>query len=230
MKGYGQFCPVSKCAEILGERWMLLLVRELLMGSTRFTQLKRGLGRISPSVLSDRLRTLEDNDIIYREPSPGEGYEYHLTECGRALKPVIDAAGLWGYHWIRTAYSAEDLDVDLLMLDISRRVRLDKINARRAVIEFEFTDLQKPFRSWWLLIEDGSAETCHDHPGRPADLVLRCTMETMARIWMGRLDLAGARRNGLLKVEGSRRLSSNLGTWLSQSYVAELARSTNSAE
>jgi DNA-binding HxlR family transcriptional regulator len=222
MRGYGQFCPVAKSAEILGERWMLLLARELLMGSTRFKQLQRGLGRISPSVLSDRLKRLEENDIIYRERT-GDGWEYHLTDCGRSLKPVVDAVGLWGYRWLRSEIAAEDLDIDLLMLDISRRLRVDRIRGEQAVIEFEFTDVSDRYRTWWLLIEGDEVELCYDHPGRKVSLKLRSRLETMAQIWMGRLSIASARRNRLLEVEGERRLSGNLTEWLSRSYVAELA-------
>lgn len=226
MKGYGQFCPVAKCAEILGERWMLLLIRELLMGSRHFAQLKRGLGRISPSVLSDRLKTLEEHDIIYREASGGDGHEYHLTECGRALKPIIEAAGLWGYRWIRDSFRAEDLDVDLLMLDISRRLQPDRIQGDRAVIEFDFQDLESSYRNWWIMVEGDNVELCYEHPGRAVDLTLRCNLETMARIWMGRLEVATARRNKLLQIEGSRRLLGNITAWLSRSYIAELASTT----
>ena len=222
MKGYGQFCPVSKAAEILSERWMLLIIRELLMGSTRFTQLQRGLGRISPSVLSDRLRRLVDNDVIFRERT-ADGWEYRVTECGMALKPVIDAAGLWGYRWLRNEFAAEELDIDLLMLDISRRVRTDRIRGEQAVIEFEFTDVSGRYRLWWLLVDGGEAELCLDHPGREVNLVLRATVETVARIWMDRLSVATARRNKLLEIQGERRLRSNLSEWLSQSYVSELA-------
>ncbi len=222
MQEYGQFCPVAKCAEILGERWMLLVIRELVMGSTRFSQLRRGLGRISPSVLSDRLKALEEYDIIYRVQS-GAGWEYHLTESGKALKPIIEAAGLWGYRWIRESFAAEDLDVDLLMLDISRRLRADQIRGGQAVIEFEFTDLSGRYRQWWILVEGKSVELCYSHPGRTVDLLLRCELVVMTKIWMGHMTIAAALRNGLLHVDGSRRLTANLPAWLSQSYITELA-------
>ncbi len=222
MKGYGQFCPVSKTAEILGERWTLLLVRELLMGSTRYGQLKQGLGSISPSILAQRLRMLEDQEIIYRE-SRGDGTSYHLTERGMALKPIIEAAGLWGYRWIRDSFSQQDLDVDLLMLDISRRLRPDQIRGQRAVIEFEFTDLEGRYRTWWVIVEGDAVELCYDHPGREVDLRLSCRLETLARIWMAKLEIAAARRKGLLQMEGSKRLTSNISAWLTRSYIADLA-------
>lgn len=222
MRGYGQFCPVAKTAEILGERWMLLLVRELLMGSTRFGQLKQGLGSISPSMLTNRLRTLEEYDIIYREKS-ADGHSYHLTERGAALKPVIEAAGLWGYRWIRDSFEEEDLDVDLLMLDISRRLQTDKIRGRKATIEFEYSDLDSRYRNWWLIVDGEDVELCYDHPGRSVDLTIRCKLETMTRIWMGELEIASARRSNLLQVEGARRLAKNLSSWLTRSHIAQLA-------
>ena len=224
MKGYGQFCPVAKCAEILGERWTLLLVRELVSGSTRYAELRRGLGSISPSVLADRLKTLEREGIIYRKKISGESkHEYHLTEAGRALGPVIEAAGVWGYRWLRQDIDPEDLDVDLLMLDISRRLEPEQIRADNAVIAFEFTDLNGKYCCWWVLVDDNDVELCFHHPGRKVDLSLRCSLETLSLIWMGRLTIATARREKLLDVKGSPILSANLPDWLNKSRIAEAA-------
>ena len=121
---YNQFCPVAMAAEVLCSRWTLVLLRELVVGSTRFNELRRGVPRMSPALLSKRLRDLEAAGIVSRSPVPGEPdvFEYRLTAAGRDLKPVIEAVGVWGQRWIETEASLKNLDPNLLMWDMRRNI------------------------------------------------------------------------------------------------------------
>lgn len=225
MKSYGQFCPVAKAAEIISERWTLLILRELLMGSVRFSDLRRGLGTISPSVLTQRLHALEDHGIVVRKGSrrPSDRPEYHLTEAGRAMLPIIEAAGVWGYRWLRETLGKEDLDVDLLMLDMSRRIRTDRMRYPDAVIEVHFTDVEPAYRYWWLVVQNRVVDLCYDNPGRTPDIKLASTLSTMTQLWMGRTTIADARRRRILEVSGARDMISSMPEWFVGSYVAEIA-------
>jgi len=114
--GYNQFCPVSMAAEIICSRWTLLVLRELVMGSTRFNELRRGLPNMSPALLSKRLKELEAAGIVTRGVAEreGGGREYHLTEAGAELRPIIEAIGVWGHRWVTTEATLKNLDANLL--------------------------------------------------------------------------------------------------------------------
>lgn len=109
---YGQFCPVAMAAELVCTRWTPLVLRELLAGSTRFNDLRKGVPRMSPALLSRRLKELEEAGIIERrgEP-PSGGRDYHLTQAGRDLWPVVEALGIWGQRWLETRVRAGRLQL-----------------------------------------------------------------------------------------------------------------------
>jgi len=151
---YRQFCPVAMAAEILCTRWTIVLLRELVAGSTRFNDLRRGIPRMSPALLSQRLKELESAGVVYRAPSSTEPgiFEYRLTEAGRELTPVIDAFGIWGQRWVETEPSLQNLDVGLLMWDMRRNLNPEPMPRRRSVIQFLYPELSPALRSWWLLV------------------------------------------------------------------------------
>jgi DNA-binding HxlR family transcriptional regulator len=183
---YGQFCPVAKALELLAERWTLLIIRELLMGSRRFNDLRRGVPLVAPSVLSQRLRTLADGGIIVRErASDGRSYEYRLTPAGEELRPLVVQLGTWGQRWSRSRMEAHDLDASLLMWDIRRNLHIDKLPQQHGVIYFEFPDAAKGLRRWWLVIDEGDVDLCLQDPGREVDVSLSTSVRTMTQIWMG---------------------------------------------
>src|SRR3990172_1670046 len=143
MKGYGQFCPVAKAAEVLGDRWTLLVVRELLCGSRHFNDLRRGVPLMSPSLLSQRLKQIERAGIIEREPDRQnkQGMVYQLTAAGHELTPVVMMLGNWGKRWARSDLKREDLDPALLMWDMHRRLNTENLPTQRTVLQFEFRDV-----------------------------------------------------------------------------------------
>jgi DNA-binding HxlR family transcriptional regulator len=217
---YNQFCPVAMAAEILGTRWTLVLLRELIAGSTRFNDLRRGLPRMSPALLSKRLKDLEIAGIVTRAQVSGEPdlFEYRLTEAGRDLKPVIESVGGWGQRWIETEVSLENLDPNLLMWDMRRNINPSPMPQRRNIIQVIFTDLKEAQRNWWFIVQpDQEVDLCSVDPGFDVDLYLSTDLRTMTKIWMGYTTIARTKEQGSLIVTGSRELERNLESWLSLS-------------
>jgi DNA-binding HxlR family transcriptional regulator len=158
-KGYGQFCPVAKGAEVLAERWTPLVVRELLEGSTRFNDLHRGVPLMSRSMLSLRLKQLEDVGVVTRT-SGGQTTEYHLTEQGREFAPIIHMLGEWGQRWYRTNFGDDELDVSLLMWDIHRKVHPEFFPPGRTTVQFNFAGVPTGRRQWWLVSATSEVDVC----------------------------------------------------------------------
>ncbi|HWQ40257.1 MAG TPA: helix-turn-helix domain-containing protein [Burkholderiales bacterium] len=224
MARYGQYCPIAKALELLGERWTLLIVRELLMGSRRFNELRRGVPLMSPSMLSQRLRTLTEAGVVVREAgSSTVTPEYHLTPAGEELRPLILQLGTWGQRWSRSTMAANDLDASFLMWDIRRNVRADKLPERRTVIYFEYPDAKKTMRRWWLVVDRGEVDLCLEDPGFEVDVMIGASLATMTRVWMGDLPLGEARAAGLVKILGARHLARSVGDWLGLSPFASVA-------
>jgi DNA-binding HxlR family transcriptional regulator len=218
---YGQFCPIAKAAEVIGERWTLLVVRELLSGATSFSELQRGLGQISPSVLSSRIKTLVDVGIIELLPSgAGAARGYRLTQAGAELAPTIESIGIWGRRWVRSRMNRDELDVELLMLHIQRSFDAGAFPQQDAVVAFVFQDLHGAARRWWLLIARGEAELCAVALGRSADITLSCRLRTLAEVFNGDLTLAEALDSGRLAADGSPKLARSLPRWLRLSPFA----------
>lgn len=222
---YNQFCPVAMAAEILCSRWTLILLREFIVGSTRFNELRRGVPRMSPALLSKRLKDLETAGILSRAHVPGEPdmFDYHLTEAGRDLKPIIEAVGVWGQRWIETEASLKNLDLNLLMWDMRRNINPTPLPRRRSVIQVIFSDLREAQRNWWLIVKpDRETDLCSVDPGFDVDLYLATDLRTMTEIWMGYATIAQAKDGGKLIITGNRQLESDLGTWLRLSSFAKV--------
>jgi DNA-binding HxlR family transcriptional regulator len=220
---YQQFCPVAMAAEVLCTRWTVVLLRELVAGSTRFNDLRRGVPRMSPALLSQRLKELEGAGILRHTPSATEPtiLEYRLTEAGRELEPLVAAFGVWGQRWIAREASLRHLDVRLLMWDMRRNLDPRPMPARRSVIQFQFTDLPAKQRSWWLLIAPGTAvDLCSVDPGFDVDLYATTDVRTMTAIWMGADTVRSALGAGSLVLTGDRRLASDMQAWLGLSPFA----------
>ncbi|MDX1632706.1 MAG: winged helix-turn-helix transcriptional regulator [Thermoanaerobaculia bacterium] len=215
---------MAQASEIVAERWTPLILRELLCGSERFNELKRGLPRISPSMLSRRLDQLEGEGLLERREDE-EGPRYHLTPAGEELRPVVEALGRWGKRWLPTELDPEDLDPSLLMWDLQRRVDPGELPEERVVVRFHYPDAEKPFRRWWVLLGPDEVDLCLKPPGYSVDLSVQCDVETMVRIWLGDLDLASAMAEGRLELEGPEDLRRRFSDWLGLSMFAEVRRS-----
>lgn len=215
-KGYGQFCPVSIAAEVLSERWTLLVLRELLAGSTRFNDLHRGVPLMSASLLSQRMRDLEGAAVIERRPLPsGKGYSYHLTESGKALEPIITGIGLWGTKYMRTHYSPENLDPSLLMWDMRRGIRGDMLPPGKIVIQFDIPDAPVQKQHYWLIKEEsGEIDLCLFDPGFPVSLVITSELANLTRVWMGNIEVETAVRTQQIVLEGDQRVRMSFYDWI----------------
>ncbi|KPQ21513.1 MAG: transcriptional regulator, HxlR family [Rhodobacteraceae bacterium HLUCCA24] len=220
---YRQFCPVAMAAETLCTRWTVVLLRELVAGTTRFNDLRRGVPRMSPALLTKRLRELEAAGILERgscENAP-DVQEYRLTRAGRDLQPVIEAIGLWGQKWVEAEPSLENLDPGLLMWDMRRNLNTDPVPARRTVIEFIYPELRAAERAWWLIVDtDRSVDLCNMDPGFDVDLYVSTDLRTMTEIWMGLSTVARAKRSDKLNLIGRDDLARDMQTWLGLSPFA----------
>jgi DNA-binding HxlR family transcriptional regulator len=224
---YRQFCPVAMAAEILCTRWTVLVLRELVAGSKRFNDLRRGVPRMSPALLSQRLKELEAAKVISRKPSVSESgvFEYHLTAAGRELEPLVQGFGVWGQRWIEAELSLQHLDAPLLMWDMRRNINPDPMPGRRVVIQFQYRELPANQRSWWLLVDrEADVDLCAIDPGFDVDLYVSTDLRTMTAIWMGMDTVRAALRAERLLLTGDRQLAASVETWLSLSPFAKERR------
>lgn len=220
---YKQFCPVAMAAEILSTRWTIVLLRELIAGSTRFNDLRRGVPRMSPALLSQRLKDLEKAGIVEKISSATErsAHEYRLTEAGQDLRSVIESIGVWGQRWVDADLTLENLDPSLLMWDMRRNLDPTPIPLERNVIEFHYTDLPSSQKNWWLIVEPtGNVDLCSVDPGFEVELYIQTTLRTMTSIWMGLSTVSTELGKNSLALDGCQKLTSNMQTWLGLSPFA----------
>jgi len=223
-RGYGQFCPIALAAEVVAERWMPLVIRELLCGSVRFNDLHRGVPRMSSALLAQRLRELQFAGIVERRTVGG--VEYHLTAAGRELYPVIEKMGLWAQRWLRRdLVDTANLDPDLLMWDIRRNVvARAPSRSRRFVAEFRLTGVPISRRCYWLVFERGVVDLCYRNPGFDVDLVVNAGLRVLTQIWLGHVPIDQAIRDGRLRLEGARGEVSAFRSWFALSMFAAAGR------
>jgi DNA-binding HxlR family transcriptional regulator len=224
---YGQFCPVAKTAEILGEKWTILIIRELLMGATRFNQLQRGLNLISPTLLSSRLDKLEDLGLVIKKKSSSlKGYEYFTTKSCKELLPVIKMMGEWGMMWTFSSVTDDDYDMELLMLYLERSISTDDLPDGETTIKFKFVDLDKNAQ-WWIVVHDGKKDLCMKDPGKEVDVYITTDVPTMIDVWMGQASYRGAEKNGEMKIIGHKLLTKKVNSWLKDSLFKGLPMASN---
>ncbi|WP_274627931.1 winged helix-turn-helix transcriptional regulator [Arvimicrobium flavum] len=221
--GYGQFCPVSMASEILCTRWTTLVVRELLCGSTRFNDLRRGVPKMSPALLSKRLKQLERAGVIRSERSSGAP-EYRLTEAGEELRPLILGIGVWGQRWVESQVTLRNLDPSLLMWDMRRNLNPDPLPPRRCTIQFLYPEAPRAQQNWWLVVDGRTVDLCGFDPGYDVDLLVKSSLRAMTAIWMG---LSGVRKEldaGHIELDGDPKIATAMQNWLGLSSFAGESR------
>ena len=222
VRGYGQYCPVARGAEVLGDRWTLLIVREMLHGVCRFNELERCLPGISRSVLAQRLRHLQKVGLVSRGDEPRTA-EYHLTPAGADLRPVLQTLGDWAVTWAFGDPDPAELDPDLVVRWISRHLARDRLPQRRVVVGFEV--LGRSTRRYWLVVEADDVSICRHDPGFPTDVAFRCDAETLYRVYLGDLSLSQAQRAGRLELSGDAATVRQAPAWFAWSTFAPAVRS-----
>lgn len=219
---YGQFCPIAKATEIIGEKWTILIIRELLMGGSRFSELQRGLSQISPTLLSKRLESLTQSGLVLKKRIPGQkGFEYFPTKSCLELLPIIRTLGDWGMRWARSNLTEKDYDVELLMVYLKRSIDPGKLIGKENVIRFKFTDIKK-YPNWWLVVMGEEIDICIKDPGKDIDVYFTTSVKTMADIWMGDNNYRKAQREGTLKIVGNTALTQNITSWMSNSIFKDI--------
>jgi DNA-binding HxlR family transcriptional regulator len=217
-KGYGQFCPVAKAAEVIGDRWNPLVLRELLSGSRYFNDISRGVPLMSRALLTQRLKELENAGVmVSHEKTTGQGYEYVLTPAGEALRPVIDAMAAWAHQWGGRHIAPEDLDDALLMWATKHHIHLEIDPSQKIVLQFNFRGLtkgRKTQRSYWVVMEAGEVDMCLKDPGFAVDVFISADLSAFTHVWMGYAPLDLALKQGKIALEGDRDLVRQVHGWL----------------
>ena len=219
---YNSFCPVAKAMDLLGERWTLLIVRELLNGGSRFSELQRGLPSISPTLLTKRLAQLEKEGLVYKKRVKGQrGNEYHPTQACQELFPVIEQIGVWGMQWARHQLTEDDFDLELLMLYMERSIRPEKLIGDETIIRFSFNDVAD-YNHWWIIASKDELDVCVHDPGKEVDVYINTTVRTMSELWMGDIGYKQAQADGSLKLVGPKALTRSIESWIEPSIFAGL--------
>lgn len=217
---YGQFCSFARALDLLGERWTLLIVRELLCGSSRFNDIRRGIPRISRTMLSARLRDLADSGLISRS-AERNGPAYELTKEGQELAGIVRELGTWGQRWLPRTLPREQLDADTLLWDMRRRVRMDELPATPIVVRIEVSDARRRAAIRFLLLRRAEVSICSTNPGFPEELRITASLRTLTAWWRGDVSLSEARAEGML-VEGRREWVRAFPKWFERYLFADV--------
>lgn len=220
--GYGQFCPVSKASEVLCQRWTPLILRELLVGSTRFNEIRRGVPTCSPALLSKRLRELEAAGVIERDPTSSS---YLLTAAGKELFPLIQGLGEWGQRWVRSTYGNDELDPGLLLWDVRRFLDAGGLGAGRKVVRIVFPSMPARRRYYWVVLDGRDVDLCLTDPGMDVDATIQADLRALTQVWMGDTRFEDALKDGRIILTGPKSLTREIPRWFGQHPVlAQVAR------
>lgn len=220
MRTYAQYCPIVRAVEVVGERWTLLILRDMLIGARRFNEIARGLPGISRALLSRRLRQLEAAGLVVKLEA---GYE--LTPAGEDLRPLVFGLAEWGARHVFGDPRPEELDPEVLMWWMHGRIDTSEVD-RRAVVQVDVTDRRRLF---WLVIEPGDVSVCYADPGFEVDAVMAADLASLYRMWEGEIDLLSAVRDGTIELRGARWIVRGLPRWFMYSEVAPIVRATHGA-
>jgi DNA-binding HxlR family transcriptional regulator len=207
-KGYGQFCPVAKAAEVFAERWTPLVLRELFAGATLFNEIHKGVPLMSRTLLAQRLRELEADGIVACGPKlGGRGHVYRLTPAGEAFLPLLEALSLWGQTWGQARLADGDCDPGLLIWAIRRHADRAMLPERRLTARFDLRNVPRgrtALQRWWLVLARDDVDVCIKDPGYEVDVLVTADVAAFTRVWMGYAPLDAAKAQGLVAIEGDR--------------------------
>lgn len=214
MYDYNEACPISMASSVLCERWTLQIIREMFFGSTRYSEIQKFIPNISPSLLRNRLRFLEEQGLIVRKRiAKTNRYEYFLTPSGKALAPVLTEMGKWGMRWAREGMTDKQNTAWGLVRDLAGRIDIDELPSCDTSILLNFTDVaEQPVR--YIHVRDGDVQVCDTDLGFDIDVYITSTVDVMTRIWYGETDMAIAMEKGDMKVDAAPMYLRGIKRWL----------------
>ncbi len=222
MNETGSLCPSIKAADIIGDKWVLLILREMFLGATRYNDFQRALPRISPTILSKRLKQLEANGLIIKKATAGQKTsEYRLTRCGRELAPLTDQMAKWGLRWARRRLSEEDFEVGSFMWDFHRTLKIDELPDGEIVFCVNFLD-QSENKIWWAVVNDKVVDLCTEDPGKDVDLFVTGNLTNLVAVWMGDVEISAAIKSGSVILTGASYLTKSASRWFPKSRYADV--------
>jgi DNA-binding HxlR family transcriptional regulator len=213
---YDQYCPIARALDVIGDRWTLLIVRDLVVGTTRFNDLARGLPGLSRSLLTKRLRQLERDNLVERVDG-----EYLLTEAGKELQPIVMGIGEWGAKWTFGDPDPAELDSELLVWWIHGRLNVSELPDRRFVLQIRFTDDRKLF---WVIVESGDASVCLTDPGYEVDVTVTSDLASLYQVWLGSAPLIDAMRSGQVVFDGDKAFTRRMPAVFQLSPVSDIVQ------
>lgn len=213
-------CPANKAADIVGDSWVLQIVRAMMLGASRYSDLQQAVPRISPGMLSGRLKRLAEQGIIVKRKSTGSRpATYRLTASGRALHPIIKQLSIWGLHWAKRNIKEQNLDIGALMWDIHKSLRTEELPDGETVFSITLSDVER-FQKWWIIAEGASVDLCSDNPGKDVDIYMNCSVTDLIAIWTGQLNIRDAMVQGCVVLDGPSDLIQTVDNWIPISPVA----------
>ncbi len=218
----GSLCPALKAADMIGDKWVLLILRELFLGATRYSDMQRAIARISPSVLSGRLKQMEAHGLIIKRTIKGQkGSEYRLTRSGKELAPLVDQLSRWGLRWARRRLEDEDIDVGTFMWDFHRTLKVDELPDGETVFSVQITNAAQQDK-WWLLVNGETVDLCTEDPGQDVDLYITGALSDIVAVWMGDVTPKDAVAAGTVQLTGAKHLLSSAARWFPRSIYADV--------
>jgi DNA-binding HxlR family transcriptional regulator len=222
-EGYHQFCPIAKAAELIEPRWTLLLLSEMWSGSTHFNEIRRGVPGMSPTLMSKRLKQLEENGLVSRSINVQTGeITYLTTGIADELAPIVKELGRWAHRNVDAEVTLEHLDARLLMWNMRRKVNTTALPKRkRSVIEFTYPELPREERSYWLVSKPGApVDLCLIDPGYDVDLYITAELKAMTAAWMGLSGLKAEIDRGAISLIGDPEIAARIDAWMVRSSFA----------
>ena len=213
-------CPATKAADLLGDKWTLLILRAMILGATRYSEFSSAIPRISPSVLSGRLKTLCDNGLVIKRGGAGQQASYRLTPSGRECEPLLALLAVWGLKWAERHTRVDQLDVGASMWDFHKTLNTSELPDGETVLHFTLTDLEEHNR-WWIAASRREVDLCDVDPGKEVDLYLRLDLQTLIDVWMGERQVGEALRDEEIVITGERQIADSIREWFPRSPVAK---------
>ncbi len=221
MSSYKQFCPMAMASELLCQRWNLIILRELHLGSSNFNTIRKGVPKISPALLSQRLKYLENHKLIFREKETiGTKVNYILTTSGKATFDIISKLGDWGKLWFDESAIIGNSEPQLLMWDLQRNIVLNKLPQRNLIIEINFS-LEKNYPNWWIIFKPPSSiDLGHIDLGQDADVVINSSVEALTKLHMGFNNFETLIEVNEIEVLGADDIITSIPDWLGTTHFS----------